>query len=103
MSLNPISWFTKEPETIAIPLQDARNLYATIATIVSNRLDYVEQMIQSERLTAVEARQFSQDRAALRDVHFHIKKAIENPKAEVDWAKVGKALEIVAKLVGAVL
>lgn len=91
----------KEPDTITIPLQPARNLYATIRQTVQARLVYAEAKCRRDELSASECRTIAEDTGTARQLDFEIRRGLDNPKAELDVAKIARVLEISAKVVGA--
>ena len=93
--------FQKEPDSISIPLQQARNLYATIATIARDRMAYAQSLCTQNRLSATECLQLAKDAQVLQTLDFEVKRRLDNPKAELDTAKLLRILEISAKLIGA--
>ena len=93
----------KEPESIRIPLQQARNLYATVATITRDRVAYAQTLCATNRLSATECAQLAKDAQVLQVLDFEIKRRLDNPRSELDTEKLIRILEISAKLIGAAL
>lgn len=99
-----MGWFSKEPDSVSVPLQDARNLYATLSLIVRDRIKGIDALLaQKGDFDTAFVVQFVNDKEALRSLDFEIRRKLENPKAELDTEKIIRILEIMAKLVGAVL
>lgn len=92
----------KEPEYVKVPLQPARNLWATIRQTARTRIVYVQGKIARGELSAAESQQVLRDIETLRQLEFEISRALDNPKAELDVQKIAKVLELTAKVVGAV-
>ena len=92
----------KEPEFAQVPLQPARELYATIRTIAVDRVRYVAMLCETDKLPASVCIQLEKDLETLRALDFEITRALNNPKATLDTEKILKILEISAKLIGAV-
>lgn len=91
----------KEPESIVIPLQQARNLYATVATIARDRMAYAQGLCKANKLPATTCLQLVDDGKSLQALDFEIKKRLDNPKAELDVDKIVRILEVSAKLISA--
>ena len=99
-----MGWFQKEPDTVNVPLQEARNLYATISLIVRDRVKVIDALLLERGDFNTEfVIQFTKDKEALKALDFEIRRKLENPKAELDTEKIIRILEVMAKLVGAVL
>ena len=100
-----MNWFTTEPEGLVIPLQDARNFYASLRTSFKDRVEWIEQIMAKEGTTLpvkVYA-QYAQDLSRLKELDRVIREQLENPKREVDKEKILRILNGLAKLVGAVI
>lgn len=91
----------KEPDYVKVPLQPARNLWATIRQTARGRIVYVQGKIARGELTAAESAQVLKDIETARQLDFEIARALDNPKAELDVQKIAKILEVTAKIVGA--
>lgn len=85
--------------TIEIPLQDARNAYATIRTLYLDGAARVKVKCEKKELTEAECVRLSivQERADALD--FEIRRALDNPKAQIDWEKIARLLELASKFV----
>lgn len=97
--------FTKEPEGITIPLQDARNFYASLRTSFKDRVEWIERVLEhsNTQLPVKVYAQYANDLARLRELDRVIREQLENPKREFDKEKLLRILEGLAKLVGAVV
>lgn len=98
-------WFSTEPDTIQLPLQDTRNFYASLRTSFKDRVAWIEGVLDKNGTTLpvkVYA-QYAQDLARLRELDRVIREQLENPKRELDREKILRILNGLAKLVGAVV
>ncbi len=93
----------KEPDTIAVPLQPARDLYATIRLTVKDRFAHAESLCLTGKLPAATCRQVALDRQAAQQLDFEINRSLTSPKATLDVEKIKRVLELSAKLIGAAL
>lgn len=96
-------WFTKEPDTIEIDLQKARNMYAALHTAVKRRLQYLQEQAANDKLSGSQVMQLNQDINNFEALNFEVSKKLDHPKAELDVDKIIKILEIVGRIAGAIL
>ena len=93
----------KEPDTIAVPLQGARDLYATIRTIATDRIAYAQAKCKARALTLKECAQLDTDIGALKQLDFEVVRSLNSPKATLDVTKIAKILEVSSKIIGALI
>ena len=89
-----MNWFTTEPEGITIPLQDARNFYASLRTSFKDRVEWIEAILEKSNSTLPTKvyAQYAQDLARLRELDRVIREQLENPKREFDKEKLLRIL-----------
>lgn len=103
---DPLS-LQKEPDQLCAPTKDVQNLYATARTVVSMKIAAEEARIKSGKTTCggpmpvAEADKLRAEHATLRSLDFDLKRKIENPRSELDTAKIIRVLETLAKGIGA--
>lgn len=92
-------FFTKDAETITMPLQDARNAYATIRTLYLDVAARAQAKCERKELTEADCLRLAGIAEQARALDFEIRRGLDNPKAEVNWANIAKLLELAAKFV----
>jgi len=92
-------FFTKEVETIAIPLQDARNAYATIRTLYLDVATRAQAKCEKRELPEADCLRLSGVADQAKALDFEIRRGLDNPKAEVNWENIAKLLELAGKFV----
>jgi len=90
---------TKEPDTIAVPLQAARNVYATVRTLYQDGAARVRAKCAKKELTEAECLRLAGLHAQAQALDFQIRRGLENPKAELDLEKIAKLLELASQFV----
>jgi len=91
--------FTKDPDTIAVPLQGARTVYATVRTLYQDGAARVQVKCQKKELTEAECLRLAGVHDQAKALDFEIRRGLENPKAELDLEKIAKLLELAAKFI----
>lgn len=92
-------FFTKPAETITIPLQDARNAYATIRTLYLDGVARIQEKCEKKELTEAECLRLASVADQARRLDFEIRRGLDNPKADVNWENIARFLELAAKFV----
>lgn len=90
---------TKEPETLAVPLQAARNVYATVRTLYQDGAARVRVKCEKKELTEAECLRLAGVQAQAQALDFQIRRGLENPKAELDLEKIARLLELASQFV----
>jgi hypothetical protein len=93
----------KEPDAICVPLQPARNAYASIRQVAILILEHAGREVAAGRRTSEEAAAMERYRRQFRDLDFQIARGLNAPKAELDMAKIQRVAEGTAKIIGALL
>lgn len=93
----------KEATVVTIPLQPARNLWATIRQTARGRIVYAQGKCQRNELSATECAQIAKDIETVRQLDFEITRALDNPTADLDVAKIAQILTVSAKIIGALI
>lgn len=97
--LSGCGFFTKDAETIAVPLQGARNAYATIRTLYLDGVARIQAKCEKKELTEAECLRLSGVAEQAKALDFEIRRSLDNPKAEVNWEHIAKLLELAGKFV----
>ncbi len=94
---------TKEPATITVSVQDARNLYARVDTVYKTLASAASTKCATNQLKATECAALTQINAQAVTLNQEVRMKLDNPRAELDTAKVIRLLEVVASIAGKLL
>ena len=94
--LNGCAFLTKEPDTIAVPLQQARNVYASLRTYYGDWKAAQDTKCATKMLPPDECAKLLLAHEEFKKLDFEIRRGLENPKAETNWAKLARIIELMA-------
>ena len=94
--LNGCAFLTKEPDMIAVPLQQARNVYASLRTYYGDWKAAQDVKCATQMLPPGECAKLLLAHEEFRKLDWEIRRGLENPKAETDWAKLSRIIELMA-------
>jgi len=92
-------WFTKEPETITLPLQPTRNVLALFDQVQRKREQYLDALCAKDELKASHCRALQASDAEISKAISVLDVKVTHPKAELDVEKIMRLLEAAGKLV----
>lgn len=93
-----IPFFTKEPEMIAVPLQDARNLYAKVRVLYVTRYERDIGKCTRSELTAGECQELARVHEQAVRADFLIRAKLDSPTSELDTDNLMLLLNLAAGL-----
>ena len=95
-SLVGCAGLVKEPDTIAVPLQQARDVYATLRTYYGDWKARQDAKCATRTLPVEECAALASAHREFQRLDFEIRRGLENPKAETNWSAVARILELIA-------
>jgi hypothetical protein len=93
----------KESDTLTIQIQPAREMYATLRLIVTDRIQYALRLCQEDKIPASACAQLARDVDTMQKLDFEIRRKLTSPPIVMDTEKILRILEISAKLLGAAI
>jgi len=81
---------------VAVPLQQARNVYATLRTYYGDWKARQDAKCAARTLPVEECAALAVAHREFQRLDFEIRRGLENPKAETNWSAVARILELIA-------
>ena len=91
-------WLTREAQTVTVPLQDARNLYAKARVIYLTRYERDQAKCDRRELSAAECQELARVHEQAIRADFLIRAKLDSPKSELDTDNLMLLLNLAAGL-----